>query len=120
LFGDIMADMTAILQGGLGLAPSAEVGDRYGLFRPIHGSAPKYYGQFVVNPIAAILSSQLLLDWLGDKHDDPSAKTGALKIEGAVNQTLHEGKVLTRDLGGTAKTYEVGKAIAEKVLEVTV
>jgi 3-isopropylmalate dehydrogenase len=116
LFGDIMTDMTAILQGGLGLAPSAEIGDRYGLFRPIHGSAPKYYGQFVVNPIAAILSSQLLLDWLGNKHDDPSAKAAAARIERAVNQTLQEGKILTRDIGGTAKTYEVGNAIAEKIM----
>jgi 3-isopropylmalate dehydrogenase len=115
LFGDIITDMTATFQGGLGMAPSAEVGDRYGLFRPIHGSAPKYYGKRVANPIAAILSAGMLMDWLAEKHGDRSAKEAANKIERAVDLTLKEGKVLPSDLGGSSRTDEVGDEIAKKI-----
>jgi len=115
LFGDIITDMTAPIQGGLGMAPSAEVGDRYGMFRPIHGSAPKHYGKRVANPIAAILSAKMLLDWLADKHGDKSAKEAANRIEKAVDLTLKEGKVLPSDLGGSSRTNEVGDEIAKKI-----
>lgn len=115
LFGDIITDMTAPFQGGLGLAPSAEVGDEYGMFRPIHGSAPKYRGKYVANPMATILSAKMLMDWLADKHDDKSAKEAANRIEKAVDLTLKEGKVLTQDLRGSSKTNEVGDEIAKKI-----
>lgn len=115
LFGDIISDMTAAIQGGLGVAPSAEIGDKHGLFRPIHGSAPKYQGTAVANPVAAILSAKMLLDWLGDKYDDNAAQKAAYKIENAVNLTLTEGRVLSRDLGGNAKTDEVGDEVARKI-----
>ncbi|MGQ9460330.1 MAG: isocitrate/isopropylmalate family dehydrogenase, partial [Candidatus Bathyarchaeaceae archaeon] len=115
LFGDIITDMTAPIQGGLGMAPSAEVGDKYGLFRPIHGSAPKYYGKRVANPIAAILSAKMLLDWLAEKHGDKSAKEAANRIERAVDLTLREGRVLPSDLGGSSRTDEVGDEIAKKI-----
>jgi len=115
LFGDIISDMTAQIQGGLGLAPSAEVGEKHGMFRPIHGSAPKYYGKHVANPMASILSAKMLIDWLADKHSDKSAKEAANRIEKAVNLTLKEGRVLTQDLGGSSKTYEVGNEVANKI-----
>jgi 3-isopropylmalate dehydrogenase len=115
LFGDIITDMTATFQGGLGMAPSAEVGDKYGMFRPIHGSAPKHYGKRVANPIAAILSAKMMLDWLADKHGDESAKKAADKIEKAVDLTLKEGKVLPSDLGGSSGTDGVGDEIAKKI-----
>jgi 3-isopropylmalate dehydrogenase len=115
LFGDIISDMTAPIQGGLGLAPSAEVGDEYGMFRPIHGSAPKYSGKYVANPMATILSAKMLMDWLADKHDDRSAEEAANRIEKAVDLTLKEGKVLPRDLGGSSKTNEVGDEISKKI-----
>lgn len=115
LFGDIISDMTAQIQGGLGLAPSAEIGEKHGMFRPIHGSAPKYYGKHVANPMASILSTKMLMDWLADKHNDKSAKEAANRIEKAVNLTLKEGRTLTRDLGGSSKTHEVGNEIAEKI-----
>jgi 3-isopropylmalate dehydrogenase len=115
LFGDIISDMTAPIQGGLGLAPSAEVGDEYGMFRPIHGSAPKYSGKYVANPIATILSAKMLIDWLAGKHNDRSAGEAANRIENAVDLTLKEGKVLPRDLGGSSKTNEVGDKIAKKI-----
>jgi 3-isopropylmalate dehydrogenase len=116
MFGDVISDMMAPMQGGLGIAPSAEVGDRHGMFRPIHGSAPKYYGQSVTNPIASILSAGMLLDWLGDRHEDRSMKEASARIERAVNLNLKEGKVLTYDLRGSSKTYEVGDDISEKIL----
>ena len=115
MFGDIISDLTSPFQGGLGVAPSAEVGDRYGMFRPIHGSAPKYYGKNVANPIATILSAKMLLDWLAQKHNDKSAKEAADKIDNAVDLTLREGTVLPRDLGGDSKTSQVGEEIAKNV-----
>jgi len=115
LFGDIITEMTAPIQGGLGLAPSAEVGDKYGMFRPVHGSAPKYRGKYVANPIATILSAKMLMDWLADKHNDKSAKEAANRIEKAADLTLKEGKVLPQDLGGSSKTNEVGDEIAKKI-----
>jgi 3-isopropylmalate dehydrogenase len=115
LFGDIITDMMAPIQGGLGIAPSGEVGDNKGMFRPIHGSAPKYYGQFLANPIAAILSASMLLDWLGDRHGDNTAKEAAARIEKAVSLNLKEGDILTYDLGGASKTNDVGDYIAEKI-----
>lgn len=117
MFGDIISDMMAPVQGGMGIAPSAEVGDKYGMFRPIHGSAPKYYGQSVANPMATILSAGMLLDWLGDKHKDVVCKKASEKIEKAVDLSLNEGRILTYDLGGSSKTYEVGDDIARKIIE---
>ena len=119
LFGDIITDMTATFQGGLGMTPSAEIGDKYGMFRPTHGTAPKHYGKSEANPIAAILSGQLMMEWLAGKHNDESAKEAAVRIEKAVDITLKEGKVRTYDIGGSSKTYEVGDEIADKVSEIS-
>jgi 3-isopropylmalate dehydrogenase len=115
LFGDIITDMSAPIQGGLGLAPSAEIGDEHGMFRPIHGSAPKYRGKYVTNPLATILSAKMLMDWLADKHNDRSTKEAANKIEKAIDLTIKEGKVLPRDLGGSSKTNEVGDEVVRKI-----
>jgi 3-isopropylmalate dehydrogenase len=118
MFGDIISDLTSPFQGGLGVAPSAEVGDRYGMFRPIHGSAPKYYGKNIANPIATILSAKMLLDWLAQKFNDQSAKEAANRIEKVVDLVLEEGKILPRDLGGKAKTSEIGNEIVKKILSI--
>jgi 3-isopropylmalate dehydrogenase len=115
MFGDVISDLTSTFQGGLGVAPSAEVGDRYGMFRPIHGSAPKYYKQNVANPIATILSAKMLLDWLAQQHNDNNAKLAADKIDKAVDMVFTEAKVLTRDLGGNATTSEIGYEIARNI-----
>jgi len=98
-----------------GYSDIAEVGDKHGMFRPIHGSAPKYSGKYVTNPLATILSAAMLMDWLADKRDDKSAKEAANRIEKAVDLTLKEGKVLPRDLGGSSKTNAVGDEIAKKI-----
>jgi isopropylmalate/isohomocitrate dehydrogenase-like protein len=108
LFGDVLSDEAAQVTGSLGLAAGANIGDAYGMFEPVHGSAPKYAGQNVVNPIATIIAAQMMLDYLGEK-------AAAAKIENAIMQVLREGKVRTKDLGGSSTTSEMSKAIASKV-----
>ena len=111
-FGDILSDLGAGLVGGLGLGPSAEVGEVHGLFQPSHGSAPDIAGKNIANPLATILSAGMMLDWLGDKHDDPTCSQAAAQLEDAVAKVLAEGKALTPDLGGQATTLESARAVA--------
>jgi len=104
LFGDILSDEAAGLIGGLGLAPSGNIGDNYGLFEPVHGSAPDIAGKRIANPIAAILAAKMMLDYLGEDK-------WAEQVENAVVTVLKEGKQLTPDLGGSSTTSEVTEAI---------
>ena len=108
LFGDVISDEAAQVTGSLGLAAGANIGDSYGMFEPVHGSAPKYTGQNRVNPTATIMAVQLMLDYLGEKE-------AAAKIENAVMKVLKERKVRTKDLGGSSTTSEMSDAIASKV-----
>jgi len=108
LFGDVISDEAAQVTGSLGLAAGANIGDTYGMFEPVHGSAPKYTGQNRVNPTATIMAVQMMLDYLGQKE-------AAAKIEKAVMKVLKEGKVRTKDLGGSSTTSEMSDAIASKV-----
>ena len=111
MFGDIVTDLGAQLQGGLGVASSANVNPHTGaaLFEPVHGSAPKYAGKGVANPLAAILTAQLMFEFLG--HDK-----AAESIENAVRAAI-AGDDVTRDLGGSLSTAEVGAAVAVRVSE---
>lgn len=104
LFGDILSDEAAGLIGGLGLAPSGNIGDNYGLFEPVHGSAPDIAGKRIANPIAAILAAKMMLDYLGEDK-------WAEQVENAVVTVLKQGKQLTPDLGGSSTTSEVTEAI---------
>src|SRR5437588_4107407 len=106
MFGDIVSDLCAGLVGGLGFAPSANLGDKYAVFEPTHGSAPKYAGQYKVNPIAMLLTAKLMLDWL--KEDEK-----ATRLEEAIARVIAEGKVRTYDMGGKDSTLDVAKAIAD-------
>jgi 3-isopropylmalate dehydrogenase len=115
MFGDISTDLASVLQGGMGIAASANLGDQHGMFEPVHGSAPKYTGQNITNPMAMINSVSLMFDWLGETKDDDDCKVVSDIIDSAVTETL-AGDMLTYDLGGTAGTSEVGDAIVE-VLE---
>ena len=115
MFGDILSDLGAGTIGSLGLAPSAEVGDRHGLFQSIHGSAPDIAGKGIVNPIAAILSGAMMLDWLGTKNSDSKAAEAGRLIERAVEAVLVEAQTRTPDLGGTNTTAEVGDAIIREL-----
>ncbi len=117
MFGDILSDLASATAGSLGLAPSAEIGDRHGLFQPIHGSAPDIAGKGIANPIAAILSAAMMFEWLGEKHQDEEALRAGIKIRRAVETVLVEGGPRTADLGGKASTREVGDAIAEKAAQ---
>ena len=108
LFGDIISDEAAQVTGSLGLAAGANIGENYGMFEPVHGSAPKYTGMNRVNPIATILGGAMMLDYLGEKE-------GAKMIEDAVIAVLVEGKVRTADLGGKETTSDMAKAIVEKI-----
>ncbi len=111
MFGDIATDLGAVLQGGMGMAASANVGERHGMFEPIHGSAPKHAGQDRVNPIAMVLSVQAMLAWLGERRKDATLRRAAVAVEGAVMDVLADGSRLTYDLGGTATTTAVGDAL---------
>ena len=110
LYGDIFSDLAAGLVGGLGLAPGANIGDGVAVFEAVHGSAPDIAGKNIANPIAIILAGALMLDWMGETE-------AAKKIRKSVELVLEEGKVRTRDLGGTANTVEMGDAIIEKILK---
>src|SRR5206468_8856737 len=87
-------------------APSANLGDNYAVFEPTHGSAPKYAGQYKVNPIAMLLTVKLMLDWLKETE-------GAIRLESAIARVIAEGKVRTYHMGGNASTLDVAKALAD-------
>jgi len=108
LYGDIISDLCAGLIGGLGVAPGANYGDEYALFEAVHGSAPKYKGQNKVNPTALLLSAKLMLEYLGEVE-------AAKKLENAIAEVIKEGKVVTYDLGGNAKNYEMAEEIIRKL-----
>jgi 3-isopropylmalate dehydrogenase len=116
-FGDILSDIGAGLVGGLGLAPGLCVGQNQAMAQATHGSAPDIAGRNAANPYAMIMSGQMLLAWLGRKHGEPKALAAAEQIRRAVDQVVMRGKCLTRDLGGTASTSEVGDAIAAAVVD---
>ena len=115
MFGDILSDLAAGLVGGMGMAPSGDIGDRHAVFQPAHGTAPDIAGKGIANPIAAILSAGMMLDWLGRRRGNADLLIGAERIEAAVAAVLAEGKTLPVDQRGTASTQAVGQAIAERV-----
>ncbi|WP_414469903.1 isocitrate/isopropylmalate family dehydrogenase [Methanobacterium sp. ACI-7] len=108
LFGDILSDEGAGLVGGLGLIPSANIGENTGIFEPVHGSAPRHAGKNTANPAAMILSAVLMLDYL-EEHE--AART----VENALVEVLSEGKVVTQDLGGNASTIEMAREVRNKI-----
>jgi isocitrate/isopropylmalate dehydrogenase len=109
LFGDILSDLGAGLQGSLGLAASGNVNpvERIGIFEPIHGSAPDIMGTGIANPMGAIGSAAMLLDFLGEA-------AAARSVRSALDETIRAGAV-TRDLGGTCTTAEVGDEVVRRV-----
>ncbi|MCA9293425.1 MAG: isocitrate/isopropylmalate dehydrogenase family protein [Phycisphaerales bacterium] len=115
MFGDIISDLAAGLVGGLGFACAANIGDEYAVFEPTHGSAPKYDGKNVVNPIAMIMTAKMMLDWLGEKEM-------AERLLSAVAEVIREGKVQTYDMKGVragdasaATTTQMAQAVAGKL-----
>ncbi|MAT81394.1 MAG: 3-isopropylmalate dehydrogenase [Phycisphaerae bacterium] len=111
MFGDIISDLCAGLVGGLGFACAANIGDDYAVFEPTHGSAPKYYGKDVVNPMAMFLTAKMMLDWLGETE-------AGTRLENAVAEVIKEGKVGTYDVKGRGNgdsTTEVAHEVARKL-----
>ena len=115
MFGDILSDQAAALVGGMGMAPSADVGDRHGLFQPCHGSAPDIAGQGKANPTATILSAALMLDWLGERHGNAALVAAARRIEQAVDAVFAPGKVVPFELGGRDGTAAIAAAVASNL-----
>lgn len=113
-FGDIVSELGAGISGGLGLAPSADIGGDHAVFQPCHGTAPDLAGRDLANPVGTILSAAMMLDWLGDRHADDRALAAATAIRAAVDETLCAG-IRTRDVGGTAGTAAVAAAVAAAV-----
>src|SRR5580658_9265031 len=112
MFGDILSDMTAGLIGGMGMAPSADIGDRHAVFQPCHGTAPDIMGQGKANPTAMILSAAMMLDWLADKHGLEGAVEAGERIVGAVDKVYAEG-IKPMEFGGRNGTADIAKAVLE-------
>lgn len=110
MFGDIVSDITASLIGGLGMAPSADIGDKYAVFQPCHGTAPDIMGQGNANPTGMILSAAMMLDWLADKHGVGSATEAGEQIERAVDQ-VYAGGLKPIEFGGSNGTADITKAV---------
>jgi 3-isopropylmalate dehydrogenase len=108
LYGDVVSDLCAQTVGGLGFGCSGNIGEKLAVFEPTHGSAPKYAGQYKVNPIATILAAKMMLDWLGE------ADKGR-RVEDAVAAVVREGRVRTYDMGGSSTTIEMGEAVAARL-----
>lgn len=106
MFGDILSDLAAGLIGGMGMAPSGDIGPKYAVFQPSHGSAPDIAGKGIANPVATILCAAMMLDWLGDA-------ASARRIETAVTKVFADPGNRTRDMGGSLNTQEMGSLIAD-------
>ena len=106
MFGDIVSDLAAQLVGGLGFASSGNIGDDFAVFEPTHGSAPKYAGQYKVNPLAMLLTAKLMLAWLGETDM-------AQKLEDAIAEVIRKGETRTYDMGGENTTMEMAEAVTE-------
>ncbi len=114
MFGDILSDEAAQVVGGLGLAASANVGENFAIFEPVHGSAPDIAGRNIANPTSMILSAAMMLEWLSERNGDPKAAEGAHAIRESVEACLTMGET-TPDLGGMLTTEEMAKAISGRI-----
>jgi 3-isopropylmalate dehydrogenase len=114
MFGDILSDLTAGLIGGMGMAPSADIGDRHAVFQPCHGTAPDIMGKGLANPTAMILSAALMLDWLAERHGHAPAAAAARRIEAAVNRAF-AGGLKPCEFGGGDGTAAIANAVLREL-----
>ena len=112
MFGDILSDQTAALVGGMGMAPSGDIGDRHGLFQPCHGSAPDIAGQGKANPTATILSAAMMCDWLAGQSGVDALADAATRLERAVDTVFASGRVVPPEFGGRDDTSAIAAAVA--------
>lgn len=112
MFGDILSDVGAALMGGMGFAPSADIGDSHAVFQPCHGSAPDIAGQGKANPTAMFLSGAMMLEWLGDQHACPEAEKAGMLMRNAVDEAFSAGTLKPFEIGGAAGTQEIYGAVS--------
>ena len=115
MYGDILSDLGAGLIGGLGMAPSGDIGDRHGLFQPVQGSAPDIAGQGKATPCAMFLSAAMMLDWLADRYHESALEVSARVIEKAIELALTGGGVKPMEYGGASGTAELTKAVIHAI-----
>jgi len=115
MFGDILSDLGAGLIGGMGLAPSGDIGDRHAMFQPCHGTAPDIAGTGKANPTAMFLSAAMMLEWLGVRHDDARLSEAAQLLENAVRAVFADGRVRPIELGGNDGTQSITAAVLDRL-----
>ncbi len=115
MMGDIITDLAAVLQGGMGFAAGANVGTDHGMFEPVHGSAPKHAGKNEINPFATFFAEHEMLRWLGERHRDERLFAQAARLERALAATLADGSARTYDQGGDCSTSAVGDRVADVI-----
>ena len=118
IFGDIISDMAAALVGGMGLAPSGDIGYDHAMFQPAHGSAPTIAGKNIANPVATILSGAMMLEWLGEKYEDSALSHASGLIWQAVEDVIASGHI-TEDIGGKTSTSEFGYLTVKRLKELS-
>jgi 3-isopropylmalate dehydrogenase len=111
MFGDILSDLGAALIGGMGMAPSADIGDEHAVFQPCHGTAPDIAGRGLANPTAMFLSAAMMLDWLGTRHDVPACSHAAAELASAVERAFADGNLVPIENGGTAGTETITRRV---------
>ncbi|HYA71018.1 MAG TPA: isocitrate/isopropylmalate dehydrogenase family protein [Thermoplasmata archaeon] len=115
MMGDILTDLAAVLQGGMGFASGGNIGSEHAMFEPVHGSAPKYAGKNQVNPFATFFAIEQMLRWLGGRHSDGRLLQQADRLERSLASTLAGGRARTYDQGGTVSTREAGDRVIDAV-----
>lgn len=115
MFGDILSDLIAALVGGMGMAPSADIGEDHAVFQPAHGTAPDIAGRGIANPSAMLLSAAMMLEWLAERHDDATLLDGARAIEMALQGAFQSGAVRPFDFGGTSSTADITREVIKRL-----
>ena len=118
MFGDILSDLGAGLMGGMGVAPSADIGPAHAVFQPCHGTAPDIMGSGKANPTAMILSAAMMLEWLGERHGEPKAAEAGEVLRAAVDAAFAPGTLRPCELGGTSGLKDIAAGVAEALAKV--
>jgi 3-isopropylmalate dehydrogenase len=111
MFGDILSDLAAALVGGMGMAPSADIGEEHAVFQPCHGSAPDLRGENKANPTARFLSAAMMLDWLAERSGNETLARASRRIEAAVDEVFASGRVKPHEFGGRDGTAAIRDAV---------
>jgi 3-isopropylmalate dehydrogenase len=111
MFGDILSDLGAAVMGGMGMAPSADIGDAHAVFQPCHGTAPDIAGRGIANPTAMFLSAAMMLEWLGERHGADACSRAAVALTQAVERAFADGSLVPVEYGGTASTHEIADRV---------